>query len=131
MNCSGCGAVIPYWAIACPTCRPELLRCSFCGKHKSVVEKLISSSRGYICVECVRRFHKALEKVPVGEVKRRATCSFCNKPYTEVGQVFGGPTVYICDGCIKSLIDMFSEQIPEVITLRDPVTGTIASCGPF
>ncbi|TWP33211.1 hypothetical protein FGL98_22035 [Leekyejoonella antrihumi] len=39
------------------------LRCSFCGKDKSAVDKLIAGSNGvFICNECVRLCDEILEE---------------------------------------------------------------------
>ncbi|OOF40998.1 MULTISPECIES: ATP-dependent protease ATP-binding subunit ClpX [Rodentibacter] len=38
------------------------LHCSFCGKEKSEVDKLIAGTEGYICNECIELCHSMLEE---------------------------------------------------------------------
>ena len=37
------------------------LHCSFCGREKSEVGKLIAGTDGYICNECIELCHSMLE----------------------------------------------------------------------
>lgn len=38
------------------------LHCSFCGKEKGEVDKLIAGTDGYICNECIELCHSMLEE---------------------------------------------------------------------
>ncbi|WP_306770628.1 ClpX C4-type zinc finger protein, partial [Moraxella catarrhalis] len=37
------------------------LHCSFCGKEKGEVDRLIAGTDGYICNECIELCHSMLE----------------------------------------------------------------------
>ena len=43
------------------TTEDKHLHCSFCGKEKSEVDKLIAGTEGYICNECIELCHNMLE----------------------------------------------------------------------
>lgn len=44
------------------TTKDKDLHCSFCGKEKSEVDKLIAGTEGYICNECIELCHSMLEE---------------------------------------------------------------------
>ncbi|THA01893.1 ATP-dependent protease ATP-binding subunit ClpX [Rodentibacter pneumotropicus] len=44
------------------TTENKALHCSFCGKEKSEVDKLIAGTEGYICNECIELCHSMLEE---------------------------------------------------------------------
>ena len=113
--------------------------CSFCGKRRREVRKLISGPRVFICNECVVRAREIIGPQPPPEAPRqpeRTTadlpaqtladdedvtaekkppddmhCSFCGKPKTEVARLIAGPTVYICDECVYLCEDIIAEEL--------------------
>jgi ATP-dependent protease Clp ATPase subunit len=110
--------------------------CSFCGKRRREVTRLISGPRVFICNECVGLCREILgprppEPVEAGDAPERTTadlpaqpmsedeeitaekkppddrhCSFCGKLNTQVAKLIAGPTVYICNECVA-----FCEEI--------------------
>jgi ATP-dependent protease Clp ATPase subunit len=96
--------------------------CSFCGKRRREVIKLISGPRIFICNECVVLCRDILDKVQKagkqddGPKARGLHCSFCGKPQEEVRALIAGPTVYICDACVL----LCEEIIEEERALDDP-----------
>lgn len=113
--------------------------CSFCGKRRHEVRKLISGGRVFICNECVVRCRDILGPPPAaaetGEPERTTGdlpaqallddedvtadkkppdeqhCSFCNRLKTEVAKLVTGPTVYICNECIILCEDILAEEL--------------------
>ena len=112
--------------------------CSFCGKRRREVRKLISGPRVFICNECVVRSREIIGPQPPPEAPRqpeRTTadlpaqtllddedvtaekkppddmhCSFCGKLKTEVTKLIAGPTVYICDECVYLCEDIIAHD---------------------
>ena len=115
--------------------------CSFCGKRRREVRKLISGPRVFICNECVVRSREIIGPAPPVDESRqpeRTTgdlpaqtlsddedvtaekkppddmhCSFCSKLKTEVARLVAGPTVYICDECIGLCEDIMAEDLAQ------------------
>jgi ribosomal protein L37AE/L43A len=113
--------------------------CSFCGKRRGEVRKLISGPRVFICNECVGRARQVLgppapfddpgqperttgdlpaQDLPDDEdvtAKRHPPddnhCSFCQKPKTEVARLVSGPTVHICNECVGLCEEIFAEEL--------------------
>jgi ATP-dependent protease Clp ATPase subunit len=114
--------------------------CSFCGKRRGEVGKLISGPRVFICNECVARCRQILGPAPPPEAPpaqpERTTadlpaqalpededvtaekkppdeshCSFCGKARTDVGQLVSGPTVHICNECILLCEDIVAVNL--------------------
>lgn len=57
------------------------LHCSFCGKHRKQVAKLIAGPGVYICDECVSLCNQVIgEELPVEEVRRRIAGSESGPP---------------------------------------------------
>jgi ATP-dependent protease Clp ATPase subunit len=112
--------------------------CSFCGKRRVEVRKLISGPRVFICDECVGRCREVIGPLPADDVARapeRTTadmpaqalvddddvtaerkppdeehCSFCSRPKTDVARLVTGPTVHICNECIALCEDILAED---------------------
>ena len=112
--------------------------CSFCGKRRLEVRKLISGPRVFICNECVVSCREIIGPMPAPpEVEllppERTTvdlpaqpqsddedvtaekkppderhCSFCGKLKTEVAKLVTGPTVYICNECVALCEDIIA-----------------------
>jgi len=115
--------------------------CSFCGKRRREVRKLISGPRVFICNECVVRSREIIGPQPPLEAPRqpeRTTadlpaqtlpddedvtaerkppdemhCSFCGKLKTEVARLVAGPTVYICDECVSLSEDIMAAELEQ------------------
>ena len=117
--------------------------CSFCGKRRREVRKLISGGRVFICNECVVRCRDILGPPPApspaetGEPERTTGdlpaqallddedvtaekkppdeqhCSFCGKLKTDVAKLVTGPTVYICNECVALCEDILAEELRE------------------
>ena len=116
--------------------------CSFCGKRRGEVRKLISGPRVFICNECVARCRQVLGPPPPPDAPpaqpERTTadlpaqalpededvtaerkppdemhCSFCGELKTEVARLMSGPTVYICDECIGLCEDIIAEELAQ------------------
>src|SRR5512138_3554810 len=112
--------------------------CSFCGKRRSEVRKLVSGPRVFICNECVVRCREVIGPRPPRVVDHLATpdrttedlvaqppaddddvtaerrppdsshCSFCGRSKTEVARLIAGPTVYICNECVELAEDVIN-----------------------
>jgi ATP-dependent protease Clp ATPase subunit len=110
--------------------------CSFCGKRRDEVRKLVSGPRVFICNECVVLCREILGPRPPdpadGGDPMRTTieempsqpalddddvtaerkppdeqhCSFCRKAKTDVARLVHGPTVYICNECVELCEDI-------------------------
>jgi hypothetical protein len=86
----------------------EMVRCDFCSKSGTEVEKLVAGLGGiHICNECIEICQEIVldfEEYPeteksaiAGDVGAR--CSFCGKGRDDVRHLIAGPAVYICDEC--------------------------------
>ena len=101
--------------------------CSFCGKRRREVFKLISGPRVFICDECTALCVKILEKVKAAEAvgatlddedskevlptkDANLRCSFCGKSLGEVENLIAGPTAYICNECVEICVDVVEEE---------------------
>ena len=110
--------------------------CSFCGKRKGEVKKLVSGPRVFICNECVGRCREVIgprppaadepdplarttmedivAQLPVDDEDVTAEkrppddhhCSFCGKPKHKVAHLVSGPSVYICNECVELCEDV-------------------------
>jgi len=113
--------------------------CSFCGKRRAEVRKLISGPRVFICNECVVMCREIIGPRPplaagdLGPPERTTAdlpaqplsededvtaekqppddhhCSFCRKMKTDVAKLVTGPTVYICNECVDLCEDILAE----------------------
>ena len=45
------------------------IRCSFCGKPQSLVERLIAGNGSYICDECIRMCMSMIDDLPAPQVE--------------------------------------------------------------
>ena len=112
--------------------------CSFCGKRRLEVRKLISGPRVFICNECVVQCRQIIGPRPPSREAdtsylERTTedlpaqpqsddedvtaekkppdekhCSFCRKLKTDVAKLVSGPTVYICNECVELCEDVIA-----------------------
>ena len=115
------------------------LSCSFCGKRRSEVRKLVSGPRVFICNECVVRCREMLgarQPRAVDDLRtlERTTedlvaqlppddddvtaerkppdsshCSFCGRTESDVARLIAGPTVYICNEGVELGEDVINE----------------------
>ena len=99
--------------------------CSFCGKRRQEVLKLISGPRVFICNECTALCVDAIEKEKAvtssgprseteggkSEAKEaKLHCSFCGKSQRQVEVLVAGRTFYICDECVGLCVDIIEEE---------------------
>ncbi len=84
------------------------LYCSFCGKHKSEVRKLIAGPSTFICDECVEHCNDILDEELQGKDHRKRPrnfgpapeCSFCGKHGNMIWRIVAGRDACICEKCI-------------------------------
>jgi ATP-dependent protease Clp ATPase subunit len=80
--------------------------CSFCGKRREEVGRLISGPLVFICDACVARCREMIDAEPPQPAASPAavasTCSFCGKRRDEVSALIasGRPPHKICNECI-------------------------------
>jgi ATP-dependent protease Clp ATPase subunit len=114
------------------------LFCSFCGKRRAEVRKLISGPRVFICNECVVRCRDTLgprppravgaddspdrttEDLPAQPLPEEEDvtaerkppddqhCSFCSRAKSSVARLIAGPMVYICNECVEFCEDIIA-----------------------
>ncbi len=82
-------------------------RCSFCGKSKDHVQRLIAGPGVYICDECIALCDGILQEEgqqrerPMTRETTSYRCSFCGKNQEQGRRLIAGPgRVYICQQCI-------------------------------
>ncbi len=91
------------------------LSCSFCGRSKDVVAKLIAGPGVYICDGCVALAHSAAELLPAEGFDLVAKtsdlkCSFCGKKAGHVGTLVAGQGLCICNECVQLCDDVLAAQ---------------------
>ncbi len=103
---------------------PELLLCSFCGKHQKQVKKLIAGSHAYICDRCIERVHPVLAtagktaRTPTAVIRhvsddgRDARCSFCGKGRHQVETMAAAGDAQICNECVSMCDEIISDRGP-------------------
>jgi len=101
-----CGAV--------PT--PDDFHCSFCGRRRTDVRKLIAGPRVFICDRCVELCLNILQDNPERASSRRHgtedhQCSFCGKRRREVPAMIDGPTVLMCNECVALCEDIVVDAL--------------------
>jgi hypothetical protein len=118
------GARAPLPSVVCFTA-VEDYHCSFCGKRRREVRKLISGPRVFICDECVALCVDILAKTKAAEAggvagdgkdsqeekQPKFHCSFCGKSQGDVEYLIAGPTVYLCDACVDLCVDIIEEDL--------------------
>jgi ATP-dependent Clp protease ATP-binding subunit ClpA len=89
----------------------QMISCSFCGKRKDQVQRLIAGPGVYVCDECVAAFSKAPDEAEQEEKGPR--CSFCGKKQGQVRHLTVGPHgVNICSECIVLCQEIIAEEQP-------------------
>lgn len=81
------------------------LFCSFCGRSKDEVAKLIAGPRAYVCNECVAGVSK------VAELSARGTCSFCGQ--TDHPISLSAKETRMCVACIELCEEILDEGVEE------------------
>ena len=81
----------------------EDLECSFCGKDRIEVAKLIAGPGVYICDQCVRRARQGFTP--------QDRCSFCGKASTRHLKVRGVEKVAICKDCLDLCDEIIAEEL--------------------
>jgi hypothetical protein len=81
------------------------MACSFCGRAKDNVAKLIAGPGIFICGECVEAAHRAPTETPLVRFDLMAKtsewkCSFCGKKSSKVDTLAAGPGLCICNECL-------------------------------
>jgi hypothetical protein len=82
--------------------------CTFCGRPRSEVSKLISGPNVFICDSCVTLAEQSLSGSAGGAAHGalavaeggRALCSFCGKRRSDKRPVVIGPTSNVCNACV-------------------------------
>ena len=85
------------------------LSCTFCGKTKNEVGKLIAGPSVLICDNCVALCTQIIENAQttagshLGKVPNSSTftCSFCTRPAAGLERLIAGPGVKICNQCVN------------------------------
>jgi ATP-dependent protease Clp ATPase subunit len=114
--------------------------CSFCGKRRHEVRKLVSGRRVFICNECVVLCREVIGPRPVRDDRpadaERTTedfpaipmvddddvtaerkppdgkhCSFCGKAKQDVERLVSGPDVFICNECVELCEDILADEL--------------------
>jgi ATP-dependent protease Clp ATPase subunit len=83
----------------------DLLHCSFCGRAKAKVAKLIAGPGVYICSGCV-----ALARTWPVLVHPGRTCSFCGQWDPDKGRVVAHGAAVICRQCLDLCDDIIAEE---------------------
>ncbi len=84
--------------------------CSFCGKRRSEVGKLIAGSSVHICSECVRMCDEILTKEHVdatdqntSEASNEHLCGICMEARDAEELIFLPHAAYMCAGCLEEI----------------------------
>jgi ClpX C4-type zinc finger len=99
-----------------------LLKCSFCGKSRSQVRKLIAGPGVCICNECIDKTGRVIATgevaatplsavTSVGEDAITAKCSFCGKRRHQVSGLAAVARVAICTECLALCDDIIAEEL--------------------
>ena len=103
------------WAAHVPQFAEETAdeSCSFCGKARKEVGKLIVGSSVHICNECVHVCDEILTKEHVDAVDQTATsaststeerlCGICMEPRETDELIFLPHAAYMCAGCLEEI----------------------------
>jgi ATP-dependent Clp protease ATP-binding subunit ClpX len=94
----------------------EDFHCSFCGRKRLEVRKLISGPRVFICDVCVASCRQIVGSPPYpdGELtvhERERQCSFCGKRRHEVEAMVNAPTVLLCNECLDLCESIVAEEV--------------------
>src|SRR2546423_9242074 len=95
--------------------------CSFCGRLRTNVDKLISGPLVFICRDCVVGFCRA---APEAGQQGVTPCSFCRRLPGDVEFTVGNATSAICDGCLdicRKILDEEGMPVPD--DTRRPTKG--------
>lgn len=108
--------------------------CSFCGKSRQDVRKLVAEGDAVICDECIALCHDILlEQGPRPEGRRlpapgsargrhlgeNPACAFCGMARQAVQTVIAGPSVTICEACVGACYELVAEDVARVARDRD------------
>jgi hypothetical protein len=94
--------------------------CSFCGKPRREVVKLIAGPRVFICNECVAICRRAIDQEkaagspdpqPESQTEQKLRCRFCGKSSRDVDVLIAGPGIFICDACVVISEEIIREEI--------------------
>jgi len=86
--------------------------CSFCGKRRNEVGKLIAGTAVQICSECVRVCHEILTKEHIDATDEPANarastkehlCGICMEPRDAEDLIFLPHAAYMCAGCLEEM----------------------------
>jgi len=102
--------------------RGDLLACSFCGKTRPQVRKLIAGPGVYICDQCISKADQVIATgeatatplsavKPIGEDVTTAKCSFCGKRRYQVSGLAAASRVTICTECLALCHEITAEEL--------------------
>jgi len=102
--------------------RADLISCSFCGKTRHQVRKLIAGPHGNVCDECVPLAVQVIVSgeaaatplsslIPVGADLPTAKCSFCGKRRHQVTGLAAAAGVAICTECLSLCREIMDEDL--------------------
>jgi ATP-dependent protease Clp ATPase subunit len=85
-----------------------MTHCSFCGKRRDGVRKLVAGPDVWICTDCI----DICNDIVAGEthLAKPQHCSFCGKSEANVGKLIAGPSVWICNECIALANNLAIEE---------------------
>jgi ATP-dependent protease Clp ATPase subunit len=83
----------------------DLLHCSFCGRDRRQVAKLIAGPGVYICSECV-----GLARTWPVLPRPGRTCSFCGQWDPDQGRVVAHGAAAICAQCLDLCDEIIAEE---------------------
>ena len=88
------------------------LVCSFCGKTKDQVDRMIKGPSVHICCECVGQLNEMHDEGTFSTATAESRCSFCGKKADQVEGLFSVPSedVYVCAECVKVCSDILAEH---------------------
>jgi ATP-dependent protease Clp ATPase subunit len=105
----------------------EDFRCTFCGRLRTEVERLVSGPRVFICNECIAGCKEVVGQpdagrslsyrpnasIPVDEIPAPGfppsggeVCNFCGREEEEAGRLIHGHKARLCPGCLDLCLDI-------------------------
>ncbi len=100
----------------------EPLACSFCGRPRRAVKKLVCGPAVYICNDCVSLAqgvatsdtpveNRRTAMAPVTSDQATERCRFCGKTRRQVTALVAGPGHRICGACLQLCQEIIAEEV--------------------